>query len=358
MRLFILTNSYFANDTSLIYQKALDLVQAGISMDQAHFYIVGDSIPTNYTNLFNTHSTYNEYNSVEIITNYEAQRLMGSLTNVIIVHFGADLKGSERFPHYFIPLWHPSSINNKSLLQNWLQNRKLGSYIKKSTHTICLNEWILNTIKLAYPKFAFKALSGYLPTAALPVFEWQHLAASKAEIAGGNNYFLAFMPLIEMVTTLKEFSIFKKWQKTSMSLVFIFENEAICAKAKLLLKGYKFKDAIFILAKPNLKREWIAATYAALWSGAHFDSSFLMQEAVQFHIPLLLNTNNELPDSWLKAGEYFNFSPKLALSNHFKLYYKDEVYRQARSNMGHAWLNQLNTNGELEFDSKLPMCLK
>jgi hypothetical protein len=358
MRLFILTDSNFTNSGSLIYQKTWDLIEAGMSLDMAHFYIVGNAIPANYVRLFSSHSNYNEYAKVEIVGYQAAQKLMASLTNVIIIHFGADLKGSERFPHYFIPLWHPIFNRSLSLLQNWLQNRKFESFLKKSINTICLNEWVLNTIKLAHPKYAYKASLGYLPTTPLPVFEWQQLAACKDEIAGGNNYFLAFIPLSEMIATLKEFSIFKKWQQTSMALVFVFENEAICAKAKSFLKGYKFKEAIFILPKSGLKKEWIAATYAALWSGAHFDSSFLMEEAVQFHIPLLLNTNNNLPDSWGKAGEYFDFSTKLALSNHFKLYYKDEVYRQARSNMGHAWLNQQNTNGELQFETKLPMCLK
>lgn len=358
MRLFILTDCHFANPTTLIYQKAWDMVEAGIALDQVHFYIVGDAIPTNYISLFKRHANYNEYSKVEIVSNQEAQKLMISLTNVIIVHFGSYLKGSERFPHYFIPLGHPVCNSNLSLLQNWLQQRKLESFIKKSINTICLNEWVLNTIKSAHPKYAFKARLGYLPTAALPVFEWQHLAACKEEIAGGNNYFLAFLPLAEMVATLKEFSIFKKWQQTSMALVFVFENDTICAKAQLLLKGYKFKEAIFILSKSNLKKEWLASTYAALWSGSNFDNSFLIEEAVQYHIPLLFNTTCNLPVSWEKAGEYFDFSPKMALSNHFKLYYKDEVYRQARSNMGHAWLNQQNTNGELQFDSKLPMCLK
>jgi len=358
MRLFILTDSYFANQGSLIYQKAWDMVEAGMSLDMAHFYIVGDAIPSNYVNLFESHSNNNEYAKVEIVRYQEAQKLMSSLTNLIIVHFGSDIKGSERFPHYFIPLSHPIDNHSLSLLQHWLQKRKFESFIKKSINTICLNEWVLNTIKSTHPKYAYKARLGYLPTAPLPVYEWQHLAACKDEIAGGNHYFLAFIPLSEMVDTLKEFSIFKKWQKTSMALVLVFENEAICAKAKNLLKGYKFREAIFILSKTELKKEWIAATYAALWSGAHFDSSFLMEEAIQFHIPLLLNANSSLPDSWQKAGEYFDFSPKMALSNHFKLYYKDEVYRQARSNMGHAWLNQQNTNGELQFEAKLPMCLK
>jgi hypothetical protein len=358
MRLFILTDSNFTNSGPLIYQKTWDLVEAGMSLDMVHYYIVGDAIPANYVHLFSSHSSYNEYAKVEIVGNQQAQKLMASLTNVIIIHFGSELKGSERFPHYFIPLWHPICNHSLTLLQNWLQNRKFESFIKNSINTICLNEWVLNTIKSAHPKYAYKASLGYLPTTPLPVFEWQHLAACKDEIAGGNNYFLAFFPLSEMVATLKEFSVFKKWQQTSMALVFVFENEAICTKAKSLLKGYKFREAIFILSKTDLKKEWIAATYAALWSGANFDSSFLMEEAVQFHIPLLLNTNNNLPDSWVKAGEYFDFSPKLALSNHFKLYYKDEVYRQARSNMGHAWLNQQNTNGELQFDAKLPMCLK
>lgn len=358
MRLFILTDTQFAIPSALIYQKTLDLVEAGLQLDQVHFYIVGDAISANYISLYNSHANYNEYAKVEILSTQEAQKRLTSLTNVVIVHFGSSLKNADRFSHYFIPLGHPICNSYLSLLQNWLQKRTVDSYIKKSTNTICLNEWALDTIKLVHPKFSHKILLGYLPAAKLPKFEWNELAACKDELVGGNNYFLAFVPLSELVSTLKEFSIFKKWQQTAMALVFVFDTDTNCAKAALLLKGYKFKESIFVVNKSNFKSVWLAAAYCALWSDVKFDAGFVIKEAIYYDIPLLFNAKIGLPESWLKAGESFDFSIKLALSNHFKLYYKDEVYRQARCNMGHAWLNQQNTNGELQFDKKLPMCLK
>ena len=64
--------------------------------------------------------------------------------------------------------------------------------------------------------------------------------------------------------------------------------------------------------------------------------------SIHFGVPLLFDDQIQLPEAWKSAGEVFSFAEKNALSNHFKLYYKDEVYRQSRAKMGSNWLQSLN----------------
>jgi hypothetical protein len=66
-----------------------------------------------------------------------------------------------------------------------------------------------------------------------------------------------------------------------------------------------------------------------------------MEWGIFYDIPLLFNFIKSQPDSWNKAGSVFSFSEQSALASHFKLYYKDEVYRQARARMGKEWLQLL-----------------
>jgi hypothetical protein len=85
----------------------------------------------------------------------------------------------------------------------------------------------------------------------------------------------------------------------------------------------------------------LAAAYLSVWSKSiHYYPSF-MQWSAGLGVPLLINSKITWPIAYTKAGEYFDFSETMGLSNHFKLFYKDEVYKQSKANHGHAWLNQL-----------------
>jgi hypothetical protein len=184
--------------------------------------------------------------------------------------------------------------------------------------------------------------------------EWAQLAAAKDALTNGNNYFLCFAPIERMVAILKEFSLFKKWQQTTMNLVLIVENERALEKAFLLLQGYKFKQDIVIHAAASLCREWIAASYVVLMEGVHFSTSIWIETAIQYDVPLLIDEQVSLPSTWLTAGEVFLFSEPTLLSNHFKLYYKDELYRQSRARMGKRWLESINeSNGTQELFNKI-----
>ena len=66
------------------------------------------------------------------------------------------------------------------------------------------------------------------------------------------------------------------------------------------------------------------------------------------HAFLLFDKNDRQPNSWEAAGEVFTFSDKLVLSDHFKLYYKDEVYRQERARMGNKWHEGINFSRQQE----------
>lgn len=147
-----------------------------------------------------------------------------------------------------------------------------------------------------------------------------------------------------------------------MALVFIFDNEKDLMQAETLLSGYKFKDSIFIKSLSDLVPTWIAASYMLLFNSINFDKTGLIEMAIEYDIPLVFNNaenqNNLLPDTWLKAGEQFSFEEKGGLSNHFKLYYKDEVYRQARARMGKQWLSDLYAEKKKAGLIQIPLAIK
>ncbi len=356
MRLFILTSSKFAIPSALLCQKVLDIIELGLSSTQIHFYIVGDRLP----DFLLTLAQKNE--SVTIIEKKAAEKLIKEVTNAAIIHFGATLKGSDRFAHYFIPLSHPTCIPGLSIIRKWNLTKAFKNYLKKSVATYSINEWATSFLKNKFKDYTLKIQEAYLPIHELPVYEWVALAGAKNSLTDGANYYLAFQPIDAFVDMLKEFSIFKKWQQTNMVLVFIFANEKEVAKAETLLTGYKFRDSIVIKSIYNMELKWIAATYAILFNNIYFDKTSLIEMAIKYEIPLLFNNAENqkelLPISWQQAGEQFSFEEKGGLSNHFKLYYKDEVYRQGRARMGKQWLNDLYDKKKNIALVKIPLTLK
>jgi hypothetical protein len=356
MRLFILTSSKFAISRPLLCQKVLDIIELGLSSAQIHFYIVGDHLPESLVLLEQNNA------AVTIIKEIAAEKLIKEVTNASIIHFGADLKGSDPFPHYFIPLTHPSFNSGLSMMNKWSLTSAYKNYLKKSVATYSINEWTDVFLKNKYKGYSTKIQEVYLPIIRLPIYEWVALADAKNILTEGANYFLAFKALNGFVDILKEFSIFKKWQQTNMALVFIFDNDKELMQAKTLLIGYKFKDSIFLKSMSDFEPAWIAAAYTILFGSIHFDKAVLIEMAIEYNIPLVFNNaenqSSEMPDAWQQAGEHFSFEEKGGLSNHFKLFYKDEVYLQGRARMGKQWLTALYEEKKKAGFIQIPLTLK
>ena len=352
MRLFILTDTNFTHPSELIYQKVLDIIEVGTHSAHLHFYIVGNQIPLTHQDLYTT------YGNVSILKKHQAEKLIGEVTNAIVVHFGAELKSSQQFPHYFIPLTDPTLIPHSSWWSKWKQSRLFKQYLKNSAASFSLNDWSIDSLRKSYPTFATKLQEAWLPVSLLPKLEWIDLSATREALTQSNNYFLIFLPIDRLVDTLKEFSIFKKWQLTTMSLVVVVESAAALEEAHQIIKGYKYKEDIVFKTSTALKIEWLAASYAILFDAIDYDKTSIIEWAIHYEIPLLFNQMKAQPDSWLKAGEVFLFSEKMALSNHFKLYYKDEMYRQARAKMGKTWLLELTEQRNSNHFLRIPIDLK
>jgi len=174
----------------------------------------------------------------------------------------------------------------------------------------------------------------YLENAPLPSFEWSQLAPVRSALTDGNQYLLAFVDTQDMIPIVKAFSVFKKWQLSTMSLVFVLDTEAEKDKAANLLLGYKYRDAVELVVIANFTLEWIAAAYLTIFSAMNSHRFQFLTYTMRYQIPFLMHQEN--PDhpficsEMAKAGEYFDFKQPDVLANHFKLYYKDEMYRAAK----------------------------
>lgn len=336
MQLFIIGYTELGVSEPIVNAKIKDIIKNCAQANGVQIIVIGQNFSTDFIHFCNDFEQVS-IQSLQVLTGLQ------KLNNpAAIIHFGATIKAAKSIPQYFIPLANPNQIKGLSYFGKLFVKRKYQHWLQNADKVFCTNDWALNSLQLHQPKFSALFTPIQLPTINVKSFEWQDLSAAKEALTEGHNYFLAFAPLERFTAILKEFSIFKKWQQTTMHLVFIFDTQKEVDAAIMLLKGYKFKDAVSIHLTAEHSFEWIAATYAIIWEGVDFAKTVWMDYAIQYAIPLLLDSENEIPKTWLKAGEVFSFSEKQALSNHFKLYYKDEVYRQARARMGKDWLTKMN----------------
>ena len=307
MRIFIVSKAAWNIPALLVDQTVVDMVASVNDSTSSEIIVVADgfrsTLPPGAT----------------LMGTQEAEALLLSSANASIVHFGIPLKGSESFTQYFMDLSAP-----KQLVDGWIANR---------------------LAQMEHKKIVKKASAVYsyidLPKPHLPKYEWSELALAKTRNTNGDSYFMVFATLNEIVGILKEFSIFKKWQQTSMAILFVCKDTKEMHKAEELVKGYKYRNAVFFKTYESLELIDFAAAYVSIWSVYLPYYTRMIQWAAGMGLPILLNSQTNWPIAYTQSGECFDFTELQGLSNHFKLYYKDEVYKQTRSNYGHAWLNQM-----------------
>jgi hypothetical protein len=286
-------------------------------------------------------------NHIKLLSIKEAKVGMNQYQKAVVIHFGKSLSWLKAFPHYFVPISLPNKMTGISIIKRYFLNQKFKKWANSATKLISFNDWSLQSIIAHYPQLNNSILSLHLPLLKPPLIEWSEMSAAKDGLTKGNNYILIFAPVEKMTQILKEFSVFKKWQQSTMHLVFILENNQVIDKANSILKGYKFKQDVSIYNTKDINETWLAASYLTIFENASYSSGYFLMNSIQYGVPLLVDDQIQLPETWKSAGEVFSFAEKNALSNHFKLYYKDEVYRQSRATMGSNWLQMLNQNRSL-----------
>jgi hypothetical protein len=254
------------------------------------------------------------------------KQLIAASSSNALIHFSPVAVWAKQIPSYFIPLTLPHLTGHLSWLKSLLEKKRFNKTMQGAKQVLALDEWH------AQNRIGVTRL--YLEKAPLPSFEWAQLALVRSALTDGNQYLLAFVDSHDILPIVKAFSVFKKWQLSTMSLVFVLDTEADKEKAANLLLGYKYRDAVELVTITNFTLEWIAAAYLTIFSAMNSHRFQFLTYSMRYQIPFLLHQENPdihfIASEMAKSGEYFDFKQPDLLANHFKLYYKDEMYRAAK----------------------------
>ena len=312
MRIFIQLDDVYVSNLSILEPILLDLL--GMSIAEHSIYLVS------------TLPKPTEIKGAEWVHPDATKQLIAASSSNVLIHFSPVALWAKQLPSYFIPLTLPHLTGHLSWLKSLIEKKRFNKTMQAAKKVLALDEWH------AQNRLGVERL--YLEKAPLPSFEWSQLAPVRSALTDGNQYLLAFVDTQDMIPIVKAFSVFKKWQLSTMSLVFVLDTEAEKDKAANLLLGYKYRDAVELVVSANFTLEWIAAAYLTIFSAMNSHRFQFLTYTMRYQIPFLMHQEN--PDhpficsEMAKAGEYFDFKQPDVLANHFKLYYKDEMYRAAK----------------------------
>ena len=312
MRIFIQLDDVYVSNLPILEPLLLDLL--GMSLAEHSIYLVS------------TLPKPTEIKGAEWVHPDATKQLIAASSSNMLIHFSPVALWAKQLPSYFIPLTLPHLTGQLSWLKSLIEKKRFNKTMQAAKQVLALDEWH------AQNRPGVQRL--YLEKAPLPSFEWSQLAPVRSALTDGNQYLLAFVDTQDIIPIVKAFSVFKKWQLSTMSLVFVLDTEAEKDKASNLLLGYKYKDAVELVVIANFTLEWIAAAYLTIFSAMNSHRFQFLTYTMRYQIPFLMHQENpEHPficSEMAKAGEYFDFKQPDVLANHFKLYYKDEMYRAAK----------------------------
>ena len=314
MRIFIQLDDVYVSNLSILEPILLDLL--GMSIAEHSIYLVS------------TLPKPTEIKGAEWVHPDATKQLIAASSSNVLIHFSPVALWAKQLPSYFIPLTLPHLTGHLSWLKLLREKKRFNKTMHAAKKVLALDEWH------AQNRPSVERL--YLEKAPLPSFEWSQLATVRSALTDGNQYLLAFVDSHDILPIVKAFSVFKKWQLSTMSLVFVMETDAEKEQAANLLLGYKYKDAVELEVVSNFKLEWIAAAYLTIFSAMNSHRFQFLTYTMRYQIPFLMHhdqaATNAIASEMAEAGEYFDFKQPDVLANHFKLYYKDEMYRAAKGN--------------------------
>jgi len=238
------------------------------------------------------------------------------------------------FAQYSLRLSTPQSI---IVEQRFIPQKQyfIKQYLEKATKTIVLSDDTKQQLLQQFPtikknKFVITPPAPFHQILPLEEAVLQNIRDTYSE---GNAYFLFLggnneKHLLEEV--LKAFSIFKKWQKSSMKLLigggFTTQKEDVISK----LSSYKYKEDVVIIKEVNVELyiQLLAAAYAYIHPFSKEYQTLLLLSAMKSEVAVIASKipcNEEIAKDHCLYCETTNLKETLATA--IQQLYKDEKLR-------------------------------
>ncbi len=222
----------------------------------------------------------------------------------------------------------------------WFYKIFTPRFLQKANSLITVSLFSKNSIETMYPftKNRIQVIPGAARSSFQPI-DWELKSAIKNEFTNGNEYFIcvgAIHPRKNMMNLLKAFSLFKKWNKSNMKLVFTGRMAWQFADFEEKLKTYKYREDVVLTGylKEEKLNQMTAAAYASLYMSTYEGFGLPILEAMQSGVPIITSNLSSMPEVGGEAALYADPQNPKTIAEQMQMLYKDEKLRQLQIEKG------------------------
>ncbi len=275
-----------------------------------------------------------KFNPAVWIQPYGFCSLLATTPQILVVHDVA----FQAFPKS-IP-WH----------QRWFYQLFTPLFLQKATSLVTVSSFSKNSIEQYYPftKNQIKVIPGAARSSFQPI-NWEEKTTIKNNFTNGNEYFIcvgSIHPRKNMMNLLKAFSLFKKWNKSNMKLVFsgrmAWQYQDFIEK----LKTYKYKEDIVLTGYLDEEKliQVTASAYASIYPSKYEGFGLPIVEAMQSGVPVITSNLSSMPEVGGDAVLYADPENPKMIAEQMQMLYKDEKLRQLQIEKGIEMAKKYNWN--------------
>ena len=226
------------------------------------------------------------------------------------------------------PLVHPELFTSREKARF---KRKLGKGIARAKALVVFSRFyyhfLLTALKVPQEKLHYWDVAG----PALKESGSEEKEKVKEQFTAGTEYFLFagdLHPRHELVTLLKAFSDFKKWQRSGMKLVLAGYETPSAKELYSLLSNYKFREDVVLVQEPpdHDLQQLIAASYCVVYPARFDPFPQVIRHAMSLKVPVI---TSDIPEIRSLGGDGLIYAAITVqeLSPFMQRVFKDENWR-------------------------------
>ncbi|BAV09876.1 Glycosyltransferase involved in cell wall bisynthesis [Filimonas lacunae] len=285
----------------------------------------------------------------EVLTAYGQQQLLSPPGFLPIKNWAQQWKFSQQIPGVLKKQQIPFYISNQQAANSptpqllVVTTPQPVSFANKNGKIIVTTQWAATQMQQEYQVPAEKIQ--VIPAAPSPLFQalqWEQSEAIKAKYTDGCEYFVldgSLAQLSQITYALKAFSVFKKWQKSSMKLVITGVDNSQLPD----IEAYKFRNDLMLLPDAQITEltSVLAGAYAMIYPVETDATAIPALHAMASEVPVIAM---DIPAHREIGAETFLYADTQAFNSLGQLMiqlYKDE---SLRSRLALAGKNRVASN--------------
>ena len=224
------------------------------------------------------------------------------------------------------PQWQRKS-REKIKLKDWQKgSKRINRYASFSKNYAD----VLNS-EMEIPKNQISSVFPYYQNETIPA-SWSEKESIKTQYTGGDDFFVFVGDIHQqhhIISILKAYSIFKKWQRSSMKLVILGYTTEHTASILETVESYKHRENLVIITDPDEgeKLKILSASYACVYTAESISFPATMPDAMKSGIPLIVSDIPNMKEWGLDHVLYANAADETQIAEKMILLFKDETLR-------------------------------